>query len=71
MFSLVKAFGVEVALRREAAPLAIAFLIAALFFKFGNFALECAAFLAVWFVLSAAQSALVAVIRRRAADDPG
>lgn len=45
-------------LRRLAAEqlpaLAIAWVIAELFFKFKSFTLECAAFLATWFVLDAA-----------------
>ena len=56
MFSLVKELGVQLALKREAAPFIVAFLIAEFFFKFKSFALECLAFLAVWFVLSFLQS---------------
>lgn len=56
MFSLVKELGVQIALKREAAPFIVAFLIAEFFFKFKSFALECLAFLAVWFVLSFLQS---------------
>ena len=47
---------VQIALKREAAPFVVAFLIAEFFFKFKSFALECLAFLAVWFVLSFLQS---------------
>jgi hypothetical protein len=36
-------------------PLAVSFLTAELFFKFGSFALECLAFLALWRVLIWAQ----------------
>jgi hypothetical protein len=56
MFSLIKALGVEMSLRREAGPFIVAFLIASFFFKFGSFALECLAFLGVWYVLSLLQS---------------
>jgi hypothetical protein len=56
MFSLVKELGVQIALKREAAAFILAFLIAEFFFKFKSFALECLAFLAVWFVLSFFQS---------------
>ena len=45
MFSLIKDLG-----------LLISFGIAEFFFKFKSFALECLAFLAVWFVLSFLQS---------------
>ena len=56
MFSLVKDFGVQVALKQEALPFVIAFLIAEVLFKFKSFTLECLAFLATWFVLSFIQS---------------
>jgi hypothetical protein len=56
MFSLVKDLGVQLALKQEAVPFVVAFLIAEFFFKFKSFALECLAFLAVWFVLSFLQS---------------
>jgi hypothetical protein len=47
MFSLVRDLGVQVALKQEAVPLVIAFVIAEFLFKFKRFALECLAFLAV------------------------
>lgn len=56
MFSLIKDLGLRVAVRQEAVPFLIAFVIAELFFKFKSFALECLAFLAVWFVFSFIQS---------------
>ena len=56
MFSLVKELGLRVAVKREAVPFIIAFATAEFFFKFKSFALECLAFLAVWFVLSFLQS---------------
>ena len=56
MFSLLKDLGLRVALKQEAVPFLIAFAIAEFFFKFKSFALECVAFLAVWFVLSFLQS---------------
>ena len=58
MFSLLKDLGVRVAVKQEAIPFLVAFVIAELFFKFKSFALECLAFLAVWFVFSFAQSIL-------------
>ena len=56
VFSLIKDLGLLVAAKREAVPFLIAFGIAEFFFKFKSFALECVAFLAVWFVLSYLQS---------------
>ena len=58
MFSLIKDLGLRVAAKQEAVPFLIAFAIAEFFFKFKSFALECLAFLAVWFVLSFVQSLL-------------
>lgn len=56
MFSLIKELGLLVAAKREAVPFLIAFGIAEFFFKFKSFALECVAFLAVWYALSFLQS---------------
>lgn len=56
MFSLIKDLGLLVAAKREAVPFLIAFGVAEFFFKFKSFALECLAFLAVWYVLSFLQS---------------
>jgi hypothetical protein len=53
MFSLVRHLGLEQAIRREGIPLGGAWLIAELFYKFHSFTLECVAFLATWFALSA------------------
>ncbi len=60
MFSLIKDLGVRVAVKQEAVPFLIAFAIAEMFFKFKSFALECLAFLAVWYVLSFLQSLVFA-----------
>ena len=56
MFSLIKDLGLRIAVKQEAVPFLIAFAIAEFFFKFKSFALECLAFLVVWFVLSFIQS---------------
>jgi hypothetical protein len=56
MFSLVKDLGLGVVVKQEALPFLIAFAIAEFFFKFKSFALECLAFLAVWYVFSFVQS---------------
>ena len=58
MFSLVKDLGVQVALKQEAVPFVIAFLVAEFFYKFHSFTLECLAFLVTWFLLSYVQSLL-------------
>jgi hypothetical protein len=59
MFSLVKDLGIQVALKQEAVPFVVAFLIAEFFYKFHSFTLECLAFLATWFVLSYLQSLVI------------
>lgn len=58
VFSLIKDLGLRVAAKQEAVPFLVSFAIAEFFFKFKSFALECLAFLAVWFVLSFVQSLL-------------
>ena len=65
VFSLIKDLGLRVAAKQEAVPFLIAFGIAEFFFKFKSFALECVAFLAVWFVLSFVQSLVVPHRRRQ------
>jgi hypothetical protein len=60
MFSLIKELGLRLAMKQEAVPFLIAFAIAEFFFKFKSFALECLAFLAVWFLLSFIQSIFIA-----------
>jgi hypothetical protein len=52
MFSLIKDLGIQVALKQEAVPFVVAFVIAEFFYKFKSFTLECLAFLGTWFVLS-------------------
>ena len=69
MFSLIRDLGIGVALKQEALPFLVAFLIAEFLFKFKSFTLECLAFLATWFVLSFLQS-LVLGSRRRSAENP-
>ncbi len=52
MFTLVRNTGVKHALRNEAVPMLMAFVVAELFFKFHSFALETGAFLLTWLALS-------------------
>jgi hypothetical protein len=54
MFQLLSALSQRDLLLRQAPSLSVAFLIASLFYRFGSFALESAAFLATWYVLDAA-----------------
>jgi hypothetical protein len=66
MFSLIKDLGIGVALKQEAVPFLVAFLIAEFLYKFHSFTLECLAFLATWFVLSFIQSLVLGTGRRSA-----
>jgi hypothetical protein len=56
MFSIIKDLGPRLAAKQEAVPFLSSFAVAEFFFKFGSFALECAAFLALWAALSFLQS---------------
>lgn len=58
MFTMVRTLGLPTTLRREMPGLAVAYVIAELFYKFGSFGLELIAFLGTWFVLTAIQSRL-------------
>jgi hypothetical protein len=53
MFQLIRTLSSLDLAARQAPVFALSFLIASLFFEFGNFALEVVAFLATWFVLDA------------------
>jgi len=58
VYSLIRNYGVRKAFKSEAPSFAAAFIIASLFYEFHSFALECAAFLATWYVISWAYSLL-------------
>jgi hypothetical protein len=51
VFQLVRALSTQDLVRRQLPAFSISFVIASLFYRFGSFALECAAFLATWAVL--------------------
>lgn len=51
MYTLFRLLPVKKLACEQAPALAIAWIIAELFFKFHSFTLECGAFLATWFVL--------------------
>lgn len=53
MYSIVRNSSLRVLLSTQAPPLLVSFVIASLFFKGWGFALECLAFLVLWFVLDA------------------
>lgn len=64
MYALAHLIPVRELVLTQALPIAIALVIAELFYRFGSFSLECLAFLATWFVLETAASAGAAGIRR-------
>ncbi len=53
MFTLLRLLPLRQVLVEQFPALALAWLTAELFYKFHSFSLECAAFLATWFVLDA------------------
>jgi hypothetical protein len=53
MFTLLRMLSVRRLLVEQLPALAAAWLVAELFYKFHSFSLECAAFLATWFVFDA------------------
>jgi hypothetical protein len=54
MFTLIKMLPMQRLLGEQLPVFGIAFIIAEVYYKFHSFALECAAFLATWFVIDAA-----------------
>ena len=57
MYTLVRNSSLRALLSIQAPPLFVSFVIASFFFRGWGFALECLAFLALWFVLDAAYTA--------------
>ncbi len=54
MYRLITSISTGELFKRQLPVFLVAFLIAELFYKFHSFTLECAAFLATWFVLDGA-----------------
>ena len=65
MFTIIRRSHWKDLLAIQGPSLIGALVIAELFYKFHSFLLETAAFLATWFVLDAAISGLVALLRRQ------
>lgn len=68
MYSLIRNSSLAALLTVQAPPFLISFVVASLFFKWKSFALECLGFLALWFVLDAAYTALRSVWTKRSTD---
>ena len=58
MYTLIRNSSLGALLTVQAPPLLISFVVASLYFKWKSFALECLGFLALWFVLDAAYTAI-------------
>jgi hypothetical protein len=65
VYTLLREIPLKRLLLEQLPSLAFAWLIAELFYKFHSFTLECAAFLATWFVIDAALQGLVRLIPKR------
>ena len=63
MFTMIQRLGIRQCLYCEAPYLLLSFFIAEWLYKFNSFTLECAAFLATWFVLSAFGTVIVGKAR--------
>lgn len=64
MYTLVRHTGLQRALRDEAVPLLLSFVVAESFYKFHSFALETGAFLLTWLLVSYVGSAFKARFMR-------
>jgi hypothetical protein len=58
MYTLLRSIPMHTLLATQAPALLASFVIAELFYKFHSFTLECLAFLATWFVIDAALTAI-------------
>lgn len=65
MWTLLKQLRSHRTLAAELPSMAIAWLLAELFYKFHSFSLECAAFLATWAVLSVCISSVLGMFPQR------
>lgn len=63
MYSLIRALSVKQLLLEQTPTILMAWLVAETFYKFHSFTLECAAFLATWFVFDAGVQAVRRLFR--------
>jgi hypothetical protein len=68
MYSLLRLLPPKRILYEQAPALAIAWLCAEVFYKFHSFTLECAAFLATWFVVDLAIQSTKRLFAKRSID---
>ncbi len=70
MYTLFHNSSLRALLSLQGPPLLISFVVASLFFKGWGFALECMAFLALWFVLDAAFTGVRSAWMKRVGSTP-
>ena len=68
MYTLLSLLPVKRLAYEQVPAVALAWIIAELFYKFHSFTLECAAFLATWFVLDAVIQRLVLLLIKSPSD---
>jgi hypothetical protein len=68
MYTLFRMLSIKRLASEQLPALAFAWVIAELFYKFHSFTLECAAFLATWFLLDALIQSLVRLLMKRTGD---
>lgn len=64
MYALARLVPVRELVLTQVLPIAIALVVAEVFYRFGSFSLECLAFLATWFLLETAARTGAAGLRR-------
>ena len=65
MYSLIRALPARRLATEQLPALATAFVVAEVFYKFGSFALECAAFLVTWFAFDMAVQGIVHITKAK------
>ena len=65
MYALIRSLPLRQLVLEQLPPLAVALVIAELFYKFHSFTLECIAFLATWYVADAAVNFLINAFTKR------
>lgn len=68
MYTLFRMLPIKRLATEQIPALGFAWIIAELFYKFHSFTLECAAFLATWFLLDAFIQSLVRILTKRTED---
>lgn len=70
MYQLLRELPIQQIIVRQLPTFAVSFLIAEMFYKFHSFSLECAAFLATWFVIDALAELPILLLRSLRGNTP-